>query len=72
LVFFAVFVARFVFRFFVRLTRPLALFATYCASELSNPVFEPRLAFVPALGFVVAGCFAGVFAALFRRVAAIL
>ncbi len=102
-------------RFFVRFTSPLAFFATYCASDASNPVFAPRfacavagvavaaagfafvaagfafvaagLAFVAAgfafvvagfafvaarFAFVAAGCFAGVFAAFFRRGAAIL
>ncbi len=73
-VFFGFFVAgRFARFFFVRLTRPLAFFATYCASDASKPDFAAGLAFVfvVAVGFAFV-VFAGAFAAFFRRGAAIL
>ena len=72
-------------RFFVRFTSPLAFSATNCASEANMPVFDlaevfafavafalpPVLRFgLPRAAFVVA--FAGAFADLFRRGAAIL
>jgi hypothetical protein len=71
-------------RFFERRTRPLAFSATNCASDANRPVFAVSfVAFAPALAlpaglrfglpraaFVVA--FAGAFADLFRRGAAIL